>query len=68
MQHGYLYRYIYIQISIDICMSIDIHIPEQNIPFAPIFRHIRTRCAFVDTFEFATNKAFDVCVGMSLLF
>ena len=41
---------------------------EQSIPFAPIFRHIRTRCAFVDTFEFATNKAFDVCIGMSMLF
>ena len=41
---------------------------EQNIPFAPIFRHIRTRCAFVDTFEFVTNKALDVCIGMSMLF
>ena len=41
---------------------------EQNIPFAPIFRNIRTRRAFVDTFEFATNKAFDVCIGMSMLF
>ena len=41
---------------------------EQNIPFTPIFRHIRTRCAFVDIFEFATNKAFDVCIGMSMLF
>ena len=41
---------------------------EQNIPFTPIFRHIRTRFAFVDIFEFATNKAFDVCIGMSMLF
>ena len=41
---------------------------EQNIPFTPIFRHIRTRCVFVDIIEFATNKAFDVCIGMSMLF
>ena len=29
---------------------------EQNIPFTPIFRHIWTRCAFVDIFEFAKKK------------
>ena len=34
----------------------------------PSLGHIWTRCAFVDNFEFATNKAFDVSIGMSMLF
>ena len=34
----------------------------------PSLGHIRTKCAFVDNFEFAANKAFDVCIGMSMLF
>ena len=31
----------------------------------PSSGHIRTRCPFVDNFELATNKAFDVCFKMS---
>ena len=34
----------------------------------PSLGHIWTRCAFIDNFEFATNKAFHVCLGMSMLF
>ena len=34
----------------------------------PISGHIRSRCAFIENFEFATNKAFHVCIRMSMLF
>ena len=34
----------------------------------PYLEHIRTRCVFVDNFEFAINKAFDVCIGIPILF
>ena len=31
-------------------------------------RDVQWHCAFMDIFEFATNKAFDVCIRMSMLF
>ena len=34
----------------------------------PSLGHIQTKCAFIDNFEFAANKAFNVCIGMSMLF
>ena len=59
-RNDYAYRH-------DVFISLVILNSRTYLP-RPSLGHIRTRCAFVGNFEFATNKAFHVCIRMSMLF
>ena len=54
-----------------LCFYFTCNFEEQNVPSAPIFRAYSNEMCIrwiVDNFGFATNKAFNICIGMSMLF